>query len=59
MLVRRSDEFIKTKRDKVMIFDTGIKSELLDWAKNLPGIRDEPSASIGGFSVRRGSRRLT
>ncbi len=37
---------IRTKTNKVMIFDMGIESELLDWDKELPGIGEEPSAAI-------------
>ncbi len=37
---------IRTKTNKVMIFDMGIESELLDWDKELPGMDEEPSAAI-------------
>ena len=37
---------IRTKTNKVMIFDMGIESELLDWDKELAGIDEEPSEAI-------------
>ena len=37
---------IRTKTNKVMIFDMETEGELLDWAKNDPDMGEEPSASI-------------
>ena len=40
---------IRTKTNKLMIFDMGIRSELSDWAKALPSATEEPAAVIAMF----------
>ena len=42
-------DIIRTKTNKVMIFDTGTNNEFLDWAKGLPSVDQEPSVWIGEF----------
>ena len=42
-------DIIRTKTNKIMIFDMGIKSEFVDWAKDIPNAQDEPSVWIVEF----------
>ena len=42
-------DIIRTKTNKVMIFEMGIRTEFLDWAKDYPNAREEPSEWICEF----------